>query len=197
MAIFPTPVGMFSFGEFTQLEYDHIVALDTINNMGNLRSKRSDLDKDPVLERIFAFAQTSCEFFVKGIFDPHVLPEIYITMAWANYTEKGGYHHKHHHANSFLSGVLYVQVQDSDVIEFYSPWDLHQRLYLPPDNQNLFNSMSWEIPAQNGHLLIFPSQLFHSVPPKSTDGTRIALSFNTYLKGNVGEELYSNHLQLN
>lgn len=195
-AIFPTPLGMFRFENFTEAEFDHIAALDTINNMGNLRSKRSDLHQDPLLTRIFSFAQTCCESFVETILEPQTVPEIYITTAWANYTEKGGYHHKHQHANSFLSGVLYVQVADGDKVEFYHPYDPHQRLYLPAANYNIFNSLSWEIPAHNGLLLIFPSYLHHSVPVKLTDGTRIALSFNTYLRGNIGNEILSNHLQL-
>ena len=39
-----------------------------------------------------------------------------------------------------------------------------------------------------GDLIIFPSHLTHMVQTKQGDGTRISISFNTFLKGYIGSD---------
>ena len=43
---------------------------------------------------------------------------------------------------------------------------------------------------------MFPSNLNHAVQTKKTDGTRISLSFNTFLKGELGSMAKTNHLNI-
>ena len=42
------------------------------------------------------------------------------------------------------------------------------------------------LPMKAGELILFPSNLPHSVPINASDKERISLSFNTWTKGNIG-----------
>ena len=52
---------------------------------------------------------------------------------------------------------------------------------------NFYNSESWWIPVKTGDLVVFPSNFAHSVANTESKNTRISLSFNTFLKGIIGD----------
>ena len=56
------------------------------------------------------------------------------------------------------------------------------------NNYNHFNSSYFTLPMNEGELILFPSNLQHSVPQNESDEERISLSFNTWAKGNLGNE---------
>ena len=43
------------------------------------------------------------------------------------------------------------------------------------------------LPMKKGELILFPSNLTHSVPTNVGEEERISLSFNTWTKGNLGD----------
>jgi hypothetical protein len=49
------------------------------------------------------------------------------------------------------------------------------------------NSDSWKVDNVKDTLLLFPSSLRHYVPPNEQDFNRVSLSFNTFVKGKIGE----------
>jgi uncharacterized protein (TIGR02466 family) len=110
--------------------------------------------------------------------------DVYITQSWLNYTKQNEFHHVHEHPNSFLSGVLYLQTCEEDKIYFYKK--KYQQISPNIKNWNSFNSSSWWFPVKNGDIILFPSELTHSVDIKKQDNTRISLAFNTFLKGTIG-----------
>ncbi len=65
----------------------------------------------------------------------------------------------------------------------------YQQIKLPTENFNLFNSESWWFEVATGDLMLFPSSLTHMVETVKSDKTRISISFNTFPKGYVGEDL--------
>jgi hypothetical protein len=52
----------------------------------------------------------------------------------------------------------------------------------------VWNSESWWYETGAGDLIIFPSNLTHMVQTKQGDGTRISISFNTFVKGYIGSD---------
>jgi hypothetical protein len=81
--------------------------------------------------------------------------------------------------------VLYIQaIKDDDRIYFHK--SVYEQIVVRTDNFNLYNSENWWLGVETGQLLLFPSSLVHSVV--ETVDTRISISFNTFLKGYVGEE---------
>ena len=61
---------------------------------------------------------------------------------------------------------------------------------------NHFNSAKYMLPLKMGELILFPSNLQHSVPINNSDEERISLSFNTWAKGNLGNEKHLTYLPL-
>ena len=194
--LFPTAVTYFDFGsKLTDLELKFITEQETRNNDGNTTSVNNNLFESAELAEVARFCEESLQQYFKEVYAPKhdVIP--YITQSWANYTKKGQWHHKHEHPNSFISGVFYVQAQkDIDKIYFYK--NGYQQIKLPTDNYNLYNSDSWWLGVETGQLILFPSHLTHMVQTVQTDETRISISFNTFLKGYVGNDIELTGLHL-
>ncbi len=101
---------------------------------------------------------------------------------WVNVLSTGGHQAMHNHANSFISGVLYLTPTHpgSQTVFMKSPGGTdflfrndHARMTPGP-----FNADKWVSPApQPGDLVLFPSYLMHAVPPNQGE-RRITLSFN-------------------
>ena len=185
--LFPTPIGQSNIGRnFTDDELTFIKNQKKYTSTGNLMSAESNL-----LDKIEMFdirnrIQGILDAYYNYIFSPKTKTEIYITESWANYTDTGQFHHPHNHSNSYISGVLYIQTIKDDSIFFIRPPLQMPFLHVEPVEQNLWNSKSWWLPANSGELLLFPSTLTHEVKIRDNPGTRISISFNTFLRGNIG-----------
>ena len=121
--------------------------------------------------------------------------ELKITQSWLNKTLINEGHHYHCHPNSYLSGVFYIKTNDDDKIMFYSN-DQRTNYYRPTfNNWNLVNSESWWLPTPQNSLIIFRSDLYHSVP-KTLNEERVSLSFNTFPINDLGNEQSATYLPL-
>lgn len=203
--IFPKPVYFSDFREFKQEEIDFIKNLETKPNEGNKTSSNHYILEDERLKELKDFVLKEVNRFFQLVWRPREKDnlKVHITQSWANFTEKGQWHHKHAHANSFISGVLYITVDEKfDRISFFN--DGYNHFVIPIDdsnvnNYNAFNSTAWWFPVKNSKLVMFKSDLTHMVPliEESTyEGTRISVSFNTYLRGKIGDENTLTQLEL-
>jgi uncharacterized protein (TIGR02466 family) len=187
--LFPTPVGAFSMdSQLTADELNFVNAQDKRHNDLNMVSVDSYLFRHPELSRISEFCEKSLQEYFQHMYAPKHDVQPYITQSWANYTDKGQSHHKHEHPNSVISGVFYVQaVKDVDRLYFFRSG--YHQIKIPTENYNLHNSDSWWLGVEPGQLLLFPSSLSHQVAAVTTTETRISFSFNTFLKGHIGEDI--------
>ena len=105
-------------------------------------------------------------------------------------TKPGGSHHRHRHTNSIISGVFYIATVENDKIYFHDPNILiKDRLEFKIRKYNQYNSKSWFFEIDALDLILFPSWLEHNVMHNVNQTTdRISLSFNTFAKGDFGEE---------
>jgi len=105
-----------------------------------------------------------------------------IKELWANVLEKGGHQAVHNHANSFISGVLYLtQPHSSAHLVFHKAIGSPNFVF---SNQNKatkfgpYNGGKWMIPKLGaGDLVLFPSYLLHEVPMNQGE-RRLTLAFN-------------------
>jgi uncharacterized protein (TIGR02466 family) len=105
-----------------------------------------------------------------------------IKEMWVNVLETGGLQAMHNHANSFVSGVVYLTPThpDSQTVFMKSSGSTefvfkHEHADIAPTP---FNADRWVTPAPApGDLVLFPSYLLHAVPPNQGE-RRITLSFN-------------------
>ena len=117
--------------------------------------------------------------------DNSIVP--YITQSWLNYTKNKQFHHTHSHANSYVSGVFYINADKKvDKIKFYK--DNNSLFKLKTTKFNIFNSDSWWYSIKTGDVILFPSSLRHGVNKKEGKNIRISLSFNVFLKGTIGDK---------
>jgi uncharacterized protein (TIGR02466 family) len=101
---------------------------------------------------------------------------------WVNVLEPGGHQALHNHANSFISGVVYLTPTHpgSQTVFMRSPGgtDFKFKNDHAGTTTGPFNADKWISPApQPGDMVLFPSYLLHAVPPNQGE-RRITLSFN-------------------
>lgn len=193
--LFPIPIGLYDLGrDLTTKELSFLMGQETRLNMGNTTSTDNTILKAKELTKLRDFIETSLADYFSVIYNPKHNVNLKITQSWTNYTKAGQYHHKHHHSNSFISGVFYVQADEQkDKIYFYR--DVYEQIRFTPKEWNVWNSESWWFEAGTGKLVLFPSRLNHMVPTVESE-QRISLSFNTFPVGILGEEMDLNGLKL-
>lgn len=186
-SLFPTAVMSFPLDEpVTELELKTIQGLDYHENVGNRTSNNSRVFDLKALSRLGGMATRCLNQYIEKVYDTSNDVEAYVTQSWTNCTKGSEYHHRHTHANSFLSGVLFVESDKDDKIQFHTPVG-HRGLKLIPKNFNQFNSLTWWLPAEKNSIVIFPSWLAHEVPITNRQTDRISLAFNSFIKGTVGD----------
>ena len=185
--LFPTPVGFYHLdGGLTADELSFIRELEKRPNMGNLTSEYNYLFDHEAVKRIADFANESLQAYFQEVYAPKHEVKPRITQSWANYTDKGQWHHKHEHPNSFISGVFYVASDPKlDKIYFYK--NGYQQIKVTTEKWNVWNSESWWFEAEPNKLILFPSHLTHMVETVEAENTRISISFNTFLEGTIGD----------
>ena len=195
--LFPTVVGEYRIGrDFTEKEKNVFCSVtEMTHNVGNLNSvDKSVLDKRD-LRIIKEKITESVQDYIDTIYRPISKVSPYITQSWINYTNENQWHHKHNHNNSFLSGVLYIYADSSvDKITFHD--DTYNQVNIVPKDYNRLNCQSFDIGVGTGDIFIFPSRLTHEVKVSSNKNPRISLSFNTFIKGCIGQRDYMTELTL-
>ena len=138
----------------------------------------------PELSNVKAFIEAKLHEYVTKIMAS--TDKIIITQSWLNKSGKGESHHEHVHPNSMISGVWYPQIHEQlPPIQFRSRGQ--RDVSLQTEKYNTFNSATFMLPMKKGELILFPSNLSHSVPANQSEEERISLSFNTWPKGNMGD----------
>jgi hypothetical protein len=101
---------------------------------------------------------------------------------WVNVLDTGGTQRMHNHANSFISGVVYLTEThpDARTVFMKSPGGVdfsfkneHSKVTMGPYNAEKWVSM----PPEPGDVVFFPSYLMHAVPT-NPGARRITLAFN-------------------
>jgi uncharacterized protein (TIGR02466 family) len=186
--LFPIPVAFFKLGrDLTEPELSFIKGQEHYKNTGNTTSKDRKILKSKELTELREFVEDSMLEYFKSIHAPKFDVSLYLTQSWANYTQKGQFHHKHAHPNSIVSGVFYPQADKAvDRIYFYK--NDYEQIEVPVAEYNPYNSKSWWFEVGAGDLILFPSGLTHMVETKEDDNTRISIAFNTFVKGYIGSD---------
>ncbi|ALT76451.1 putative 2OG-Fe(II) oxygenase [Paucibacter sp. KCTC 42545] len=101
---------------------------------------------------------------------------------WLNVLDQGGRQAAHNHANSFISGVVYLTPthESSRTVFMKSPGgtDFSFKNDHAGSITGPFNADKWISPQpEPGDLVLFPSYLMHAVPPNAGE-RRITLAFN-------------------
>ena len=113
------------------------------------------------------------------------------TQSWISWKHPQHQHSPHFHSNSVFSGVFYYgEYDDNYNLQFLKPMN-NTGLNLEP-NQKLSPNSKYSYPTVNlntkpGNIVIFPSNLNHSVPENKSKNIRKSLAFNILPIGALGE----------
>lgn len=105
-----------------------------------------------------------------------------IKEMWVNILQTGGRQAMHNHANSFVSGVVYLTRSHPSASTVFMKGPGGGAFAFSNANANAsmgpFNADKWIMPeAAPGDMVLFPSYLLHEVPV-NLGGERISLAFN-------------------
>lgn len=106
--------------------------------------------------------------------------------SWFHITNDGGYHDAHGHGGCSWCGIYYLQAGESGRVSPTGAPNGGNRFYSPlgsggcyRDAGNRYLDVTYvDPPARDGHLILFPSYLWHSALPYRGAKDRMIVSFN-------------------
>ena len=110
--------------------------------------------------------------------------EPYFTQMWGVCCEYGQKVNAHTHPNSFMSGTFYPEATDAPIRILVNPPTIVPSVKF----ENICNSTRHVINPFANSLLLFPSTLVHEVVENRNDKPRYSLSFNIFVRGQIGDE---------
>jgi uncharacterized protein (TIGR02466 family) len=117
-----------------------------------------------------------------------VRDSFYFTCMWANVSKPDNRHALHIHANSFYSGVIYLEAHGNPGnIGFKDPRYGSELLSFDYTHDSVFKERTHEVMPKKGRLVFFPSWLSHGTKSGNFEyyQDRISLSFNIMPKCSI------------
>jgi uncharacterized protein (TIGR02466 family) len=191
MSLFPTPLYIVDFDDLYFIQNIKIEVLKILQN-GEVTGDElcsttlDDLHNREPFSKLtdIILAEVKLVFENVGL----IYDDIYISCMWANISKSKNRHALHLHANSYFSGVLYLDVPSSPGnIGFKDPRAASEMLSFDYKPGSMFKERTIEVEPKTGRLLMFPSWLSHGTKAGNfnDDENRISLSFNILPKVNV------------
>jgi uncharacterized protein (TIGR02466 family) len=177
--VFATPPHLFLNyeGDLTDV-LKYVKGIDYKTSKTNQSSLNTFIINEPEIKDLKLFFYHSLRTYVNKVFEyDH---EYSITQSWINKSGRGGSHTVHNHPNSVVSGVFYLQSDEStgDIV-FCRPGGFNE-YQVNPDCVNMFLTDNYTCPPKTGRLILFPSNIPHYVMPNDSDVERYSLSFNSF-----------------
>lgn len=139
-----------------------------------------DPDSDEIFSRLGNILHNQVGEFGKTLFGEDLRWSM--KEMWFNVMETGGFQSIHSHANSFISGVLYLTKPHPTSRIVFTKSLGGSEFVFNNFNKNAkigpFNGIKWFLPdVSPGDLILFPSYLLHEVPVNQGE-QRISIAFN-------------------
>lgn len=186
--LFPTPIMVDSLGRTItadELKFIQDNIVETISTGSTGQYSRNDHILDsPELNNIKNIVVAQVQSYIDTVHKPMYKLTPYLTQSWILVSDQNDNHQPHIHPNSFLSGVVYISTNIDDSITFFS--DSPRLLAIETEVYDKLNSSQWWLPVQENSIIIFPSQLTHTVSPVTGPKPRISIPFNTFVRGKLG-----------
>ena len=195
LMVFPTPVQIYKYENSIEKELKYIEGVEWKQQVANANFKTKDsyLTKHEQLKDLTSFFKECIDDYCNTIINSE--QRLVITQLWGNRNPKGSKHHEHVHPNSIISGVFYLR-QDPKLPPIQFSKSNQEVMKLDPRKYNSYNAETFLLPCTSGELILFPSNLRHSVPVNQGDEERISLSFNTFSVDALGSEENLTHLDI-
>ena len=199
VGIFPTPV------YYNKLAFDTAAMVEELRNKfnlvnpnmnGNMTSENIQILNEPAFENLKEVITMEANKFMRDVLS-YRFDSVFITSSWVNINPPGTNHHTHIHPNSIVSGTYYLQTKEGcgDLVLSKPQKEIIPALRedIPLDN---FSTSSWPISPFDNLLVMFPSNVTHFVTHNESDENRISLSFNTFVRGEMGSNPALTYLKI-
>jgi uncharacterized protein (TIGR02466 family) len=182
--IFPTPIYS-STVTIPETIKNFADKLEYMDNLYNKRSVISNILDYVEMESIKSQVIMHLNNYCKNIICNENI-SLRLTQSWFNITKTNESHHKHSHKNSIISGVLYLEPESPSSIIFFK--ETPSIFQLAKNTQHEYNAEQFSVSTKRGMLLLFPSDLQHSVQVNTANEERLSIAFNTFYSGVLGDE---------
>lgn len=188
LGLFATPLIKMPIEEYELAKdffYRRLYNKDTDKGLSHYHSFENVFDIYDELNQVRENIEESATFAYQKLLNYKKSGPMKITSAWFNLCQIGASQNKHSHANSLISGTLYLHADKHSEIVFHHPLStdsLHPELYDEPDlSRNEFglkyHFKETAVAVSSGDCLFWPSQLRHGYSNNKTPN-RLTLSFN-------------------
>ena len=182
--LFPTPLYKSILErKLTSKELKFLDSLDLLDNEFNLSSQNSYILHEQPLKKLKREIEIAVNNYFKQIICPAdpIIP--YITESWYNVTKPNQKHHRHKHPNSIVSGVFYLTPA---TIFFHK--NLDSVIEIDKKTFNHFNTDTFFENLEPNEIILFPSDLEHSVKINTNLDSRKSIAFNVFITGTLGTQ---------
>ena len=104
--------------------------------------------------------------------------EFKMTTSWFTRTEKGEESNYHNHRNSYISCVLYIDVNNESGDISFVNYENNKIFKLTTTEYNIYNSEDIKIRPQKGMIIFFPSEVHHKILANKSNISRSSLACN-------------------
>jgi len=161
----------------------HFTAQATRDNNSSANLSHTEMlqpSDSPLLTEAAALIAPKLVEFGVHLFGDHL--HWLLKEMWVNVLDSGGRQAMHNHANSFISGVLYLTPTHPGSQTVFMKAPGGSDFMFKNDHAGVtpgeFSADKWISPTpEPGDMVLFPSYLMHAVPPNKGE-RRITLSFN-------------------
>ena len=117
------------------------------------------------------------------------IESLYCSEMWGISSNPYHWHARHHHPNSWMSGIIFVSLPEGgEKTKFHDPRLVNEIIRFD-GTPNRINSPTFEANVETGDILIFPSWLQHSVHPSIyNQDQRIVVAFNYNVHAKITHE---------
>ena len=190
--LFPTIVHIENIprtAEVNQHYIDKSIELANTLPKDNINSWRCDtfstLDKyDMINDPIFVelIEDVKKEVAVVATFFGAKTDNIIVTSGWINVAGPGAFQEYHIHTNSHFSVVYYLKTPKNCGNLVFKSFEAETDMFpLPLTMTNYTSYKTFSIPATEGHMVVFRSNISHMVEKNMSNDSRISISMNINL----------------
>jgi len=157
---------------------EYAETLSYYNSISNSSSENTFVLNEDPLSDLKSFIDASIEKYTKEVFNTD--HKFVITQSWITKNITDQSQGIHSHPGSIISGVFYIDCpKNSGSIEFNRGKSTFE-IQINKNCQNQWMSDRYSVNPETGMLLLFPSNVLHSVNKNKSNDNRYSLAFNSF-----------------
>ena len=161
--------------------------IDSLNLSDGFISEEQNILNLPQLKKLKKLIETELNLFLYDGLSIDKNQKLKHLCSWSVKHKYGDKSHIHMHTNSMFSGVYYLKVPENsgNILTFHSQ---RLKMVVPTFAEyTQLNSTIWKLDIYDKKLVLFPSDVYHSVPVSESNEDRYSISFNYFLTGKFGK----------